>query len=138
MRELKRSSRIVEELKVGDEVIKINLNPNELLKNYRRAELDIVKAQQEIVKLQKEGVESDKISQALEVYGNAIINLFKLIFGDKNTKIILDFYEDNYAEMAEEVIPYINEVITPKIKEVAEEQKQKLRKKYKPRKKFRK
>jgi len=132
MRELKRSSIIKEELKVGDEVIKINLNPNELLNNFRKKQLEIVRAEQEVRKLQQEGVKKEKLGEAIEIYGQSIISLFELIFGEENTIKILNFYEGNYTEMAQEVIPYINETITPKIQEVAKEKKKKLRKKFNP------
>ncbi|MPW26261.1 hypothetical protein GC105_10725 [Alkalibaculum sp. M08DMB] len=136
MRELKRSSKVVEEIKLGDKTLKINLNFDDILNNYRKTQLEIVKAEQEVRRLQTEGVQKEKLSESITIYGESIIAMFKLVFGEENTADILEFYEDNYTEMAQEVIPFITEVISPKIQEVAKERKSKLKQKYKPNRKF--
>lgn len=130
MRELKRSSKIVEQLKIGDKIIEINLSTTDLVTRFRKTQLDILHAEKEIKELQTKGIDSDNMTEAFEAYGNAIVRLFELIFGDENSQIILEFYENNYEEMALEVTPFINEVIVPKIQEVYQEQKSKLKVKY--------
>lgn len=131
MRELKRSSVIKEEVKVGDEVIEINLSAGEILKRFRPLMLDILHAEKEVKRLKSEGIDNENLAEAIDFYGKTIIQLYQFIFGVENTEKILAFYDGNYEEMATEVTPYIFEVIVPKINEVMKEQKEKAKSKYK-------
>lgn len=130
MRELKRSSSIIDKIKLGDEVIEINLSTADIVKRFRAVHLDILHAEQEVKKLRNEGITKENMADAFETYGNAILKLFELIFGEENTAKIVKFYESNYEEMAIEVTPYINEVIVPKIQAAGEEQKARAKQKY--------
>jgi len=130
MRELKRSSVIKEEIKVGEEVLEINLSAGEILKRFRPLQIDLLHAETEVKRLQKEGVTSENMTEALKIYGDTIINLYQLIFGVENTEKILAYYEGNYEEMAIETTPYITEVIVPKINEVVKAEKAKAKTKY--------
>lgn len=132
MHELKRSHKIKEELKIGDEIITINLDADSITREFRKRQIEIVHAEKAVRQLQKDGIDKLKIDDALGIYGEAIISLFNLIFGDENTIKIIDFYEDNYIEMSQEVIPYINNVIYPQIQNVAQKQKEQLQKKFNP------
>lgn len=138
MRELKRSSVIKEELKVGDEVIAINLTAGEIFKRFRPLMVDILQAEKEVKRLMAEGVDRENMAEAFDFYGKTIINLYQLIFGVENTEKILAFYDGNYDEMATEVTPYIYEVIVPKINEVMKAEKEKAKTKYQGNGKFRK
>lgn len=132
MHELKRSKKIQEELKIGDEILIINLDADSITREFRKKQIEIVKAEQSLNNLKKIGVTKDKFDDALEIYGNAIISLFKLVLGEENAVKVLEFYEDNYIEMAREVIPYITEVIYPHIQQAANDQKDKLKNKFNP------
>ena len=55
MRELKRKKRIYEELKVGDEVLKINIDPTALVPEYNRARDALLVAQAAASKTGSEG-----------------------------------------------------------------------------------
>ena len=64
--------------------------------------------------------------QALDAYGKAVIAVFDVIFGEENSKKILEFYENNYTEMLLDIFPFINNEIMPKIREASEERKKQL------------
>jgi len=130
MRELKRSSVIKEEFKVGEEVLEINLAAGEIMKRFRPLQIDLLHAETEVKRLQTEGITNDNMAEALKIYGDTIINFFQLIFGVANTDKIIAFYEGNYEEMAIEVTPYIAEVIVPKINDVLKQEKAKAKTKY--------
>ena len=49
-----------------------------------------------------------------------------MIFGDQQTTRLLAFYENNYTELLLDIVPFINDVILPPIKELKEERKKQL------------
>lgn len=124
MYELKRGEQIIEQLKIGEEVITIRIKPLEIAKAYHAAEVDIVKAQDAIRA-------AGPTKEALEQYGAAIIKLFEVLFGQENTEKILTFYENNYEEMCLEVFPFIVDVLKPQLDKVINTIRQRTRDTYK-------
>ena len=60
----------------------------------------------------------DKDMQAAdEAMGNAIIGLFKVVFGNKQTDQILQIYDNRALEMLGDIAPFIAEVIAPRVQE---------------------
>ena len=62
----------------------------------------------------------------MEAYGNAVIAVFNVIFGEEQTAAIVEFYENNYTEMLLDLFPFINNEIMPKIAEASEARKAQL------------
>lgn len=122
MRELKRKKRIYEEIKVGDEVLKINIDPTALVPEYNRARDALLVAQ---AAASKTGSEAD-----LAQLGEVITEMVSLMLGTENAEKVLAFYEGDYVEMMEEVIPYLNEVLVPQFLKAADEKKKEYRKKF--------
>ena len=52
-----------------------------------------------------------------EAMGNAIIGLFKVVFGAKQTDQILQIYDNRALEMLGDIAPFIAEVIAPRVQE---------------------
>lgn len=53
--------------------------------------------------------------------GQTVIDFFEIIFGEEDTKVILEFYEGNYIEMALEVMPFIQEKVLPTVRAIAQQ-----------------
>ena len=62
----------------------------------------------------------------MEAYGNAVIAVFDVIFGEENTQKIVTFYENNWTEMLLDLFPFINNEIMPKIQEASEARREQL------------
>ena len=63
---------------------------------------------------------------AQKAYGEAVIAVFNVIFGEEDAANILLFYEGNYTEMLLDVFPFIDGEIIPKIRDASEARKQQL------------
>ncbi len=127
--QIKRQKRIQEELELLNSdgtvayTIVTDLTVDNIAKDFRACQIEIVHAQQRIK-------DTDNIVEATEQLGNAIIKFFNLIFGEVQTEILLKFYENNYTEMATEVLGFINSVIAPEIKKAVDERKKQIKGKY--------
>lgn len=62
------------------------------------------------------------------MYGEAVISLFILFFGEENAKRIIEFYEERYADMLTDFIPAITDEIMPKLREASREKARRIKK----------
>lgn len=120
-----RKNRIVEELQLCHNdgsvaaSIQVDLNVDTIASRVQKTYDALGAAQAAIEK----DPESPKL---LEAYGDAIVAVFRVIFGDDGTDKILAYYEDNYTEMLLDIFPFINGEIMPKIRDASEARKQQL------------
>lgn len=105
------------------QTIIVELKVDEIIKEFRAKQLELIHAQQAL-----KNSTSDK--EKIEKLGNAVISFFELIFGEKQSELIINYYEKNYTEMVTDIFPFINEKITPAITLAVNEYKSKLSKNY--------
>jgi hypothetical protein len=108
-------NHIVEDLKVTDAgtgeelVLHVDLSVDQILQRYLQAAEAFAKARNNANK----GLTEERV----EKLGEAILNLFVVIFGQEQAQKLVDFYGESYTEMLADVVPFINEVVAPKINE---------------------
>lgn len=64
--------------------------------------------------------------EAQTAYGEAVLGVFTVIFGEKGCEDILAFYEGNYSEMLLDLFPFINDTVMPRIREMSAARKKQL------------
>lgn len=106
--------------------IDIDIDADAVCTAFRKKQTEVIDAERRLKEIRKNGVETD-LECAYEAYGNAVIAIFELIFGEDGTKKLLEFFEDNYIEMGIQVVPFINAVIVPKINETLRNRKAQIR-----------
>ena len=111
---IKRKHTIEDELIIDDlngkEALRIpvNIYIDDILAQYNRLRRILGEAQHNV----EENPTSEK---ALTGLGEAVVALFNLIFGDEWSSKLLEFYDNRWSEMLEDVAPFIDECIQPKI-----------------------
>lgn len=92
-----RSKRITETLELTDEKgnvvesIDVNLDADAVCTAFRKKQTEVIDAERRLKEIRKNGVETD-LECAYEAYGNAVIAIFELIFGEDGTKRLLEFF----------------------------------------------
>lgn len=66
----------------------------------------------------------------LTVLGNTVIDILEAVFGKDNARTILDFYENKYVEMCQEVMPFITQVVIPEVRKIAQANKNQVLSQY--------
>lgn len=133
--QVKRTKQIYEELELLDEAdnvvrtLKILLDADTIYKTLNQKYLELENAQQYMNSLGADIKEEIK-NHALERIGNAVYDLYLVIFGEDNTKTILDFYNDRMVEMNLEITPFIVDVIIPRMRESVKNMKRRAGYKY--------
>lgn len=131
--QVKRSKKVKEELELVDEdgkVVKkiiVDLDANTIVKQLSKEYINLTNAS---IALEKAKNSKEDLSESVKALGNAVISLFTTVFGEKNAIEIINFYENNYTEMCTEVLPFVTEVIIPKVRESAKEVKSEIASKY--------
>lgn len=110
-------SHITEQLEIDDNghkvVLDVDISADRILREYTAAQYDIARAQQAAQKAKNE-----KDMQAAEAaLGEAILSLFRIIFGQEQLEQILQIYGDRPIEMLGDIAPFIADVIAPRIQE---------------------
>ena len=83
----------------------------------------------ELVGIAQLELQKDETSEAaVEAFGEAVLALFNVIFGEEGCEKIIDFYgsKDAWAEMLIDLFPFINDEIIPKVREASEARKKQL------------
>lgn len=126
MYQVKRS-RIVEQLEIDDngnkKVFDVDISAEGALREYNRAQYAIAQAQ---MSAQKAKEEKD-LQAAEQAMGDAILALFRVVFGQKQLDEILEIYDNRPLEMLGDIAPFIADVIAPRIQETQ----QRLQERYK-------
>ena len=81
---------------------------------------------------------SDKdYAAAYEQYGRAVRGVFSVCFGRENAETICGFFGGNYVEMSVAIVPYIYDVILPRVNECIARRREQLKGIYRRGKKLR-
>lgn len=117
MYQIKRN-HIVEDLEIEDNGktlnLKVDLNVDTILHRYNKAQYKIAEASAQA----KTAADEKELGMAEEAMGNAVLGLFEIVFGEEQTKQIIDFYGgDKALEMLGDIAPFINDVVAPKVNE---------------------
>lgn len=123
---LKRSKKIEESVQIGDEIIPVSLDIGKINGDFNTRYRNLVNAECELRQIDKT-VTPEHLLELQTAYGNGVISLMELIFGIDGAKKIVDFYENDYIELLESIIPFIQETIVPKMREYVKSQQDKYR-----------
>ena len=113
-------------VKTLDVELDIDIKARDLIKHYN----SFVRLSAQLRDDQRSG-NVRAFNKTASLYTLAVDELFTLAFGEKNKLEIYEFYEDNYIEMVEMLIPYIFKRVIPAASESAERRKKDLKRAFK-------
>lgn len=106
-------NHVVEDLQITDNGkvldLHVDLAVDQILKRYLDAAGAFTRARDEV----NNGLTEERVQKL----GETILALFVVIFGDDQAHKLVDFYGENYTEMLADVVPFINDVVAPKVNE---------------------
>lgn len=116
--------QLIEENGTVVHTLKVSLDADSVVRKLSEKHVALVQALQNV---QKAKIEPEK---GLEALGNAVVDLFDAVFGEEDTKTILEFYDNRYVEMCQEVAPFITGVVIPQIRKIADANKKQVLSQY--------
>lgn len=119
----KRTKVFKEEFQLVDEngqiakTLMVELDPSMVAQNLSRKYVDLQKALTAV-----NNAESNK-EKMYETVGKSMKEIMETVFGKEDTKTIVEFYDERYIEMCREVLPFVSEIVVPKVRKLAKESK---------------
>ena len=116
---LDRAPRIQATVEVGDRELIVDLNATDVAMSFNHTYTLCLDAISNIKKATTARKSDPTVSLDLsyENLGKAVILLLDIVFGSEDTAYIVEFYQNNYTEMATEVLPFITQFVVPKVQE---------------------
>ena len=120
----KRSKKYVEDFELVDaegnikHTLHISLDADDMTVKINRKYVALTRALSETTEAKRKVETAEDLQGVFETLGNAMVDLLQAVFGEENAKILLDFYEDSYIEMSREVLPFISNVVIPRMIEI--------------------
>lgn len=122
---VKRSGHIVETLQLEDHGKRLDLTVDvvidRILRDFTLWQAAIASAQQKLSDMRKAGAVGEELSAAYTELGAALVALLQTIFGEDQTQQLVDFYDANYMELLRDLMPFMHDVVVPRIQEAREE-----------------
>ena len=115
--------QLVEEDGAVVHTLKVSLDADSMVKKLSEKHIALMQALKNVqnVKESEEG---------LEVLGNTVVDILEAVFGKEDTNTILEFYDNKYIEMCQEVMPFITDVVIPEVRKIAQANKKQILSKY--------
>lgn len=132
----KRSKKYVEDFELVDaegnikHTLHISLDADDMIVKISRKYVALTRALSETTEAKRKVETAEDLQGVFETLGNAMVDLLQAVFGEENAKILLDFYEDSYTEMSREVLPFISNVVIPRMIEIRKDNQKALLGKY--------
>ncbi len=120
----KRSKKLTKEFQLVDKngnvakTLIVKLDADDMVAKIHRKYTELCKALAEATEMKRKARNAEEISNCIEVLGRAVISMFEAVFGEEDTKIIVEFYENRYMEMCKEVVPFIKNVVIPRANKI--------------------
>lgn len=132
----KRSRTLQEDFELVDEngnvvhTLHVSLDADDMTVKISRKYTALVRAMSETTEMKRKAESAEELENCMEKLGQAVIDMLEAVFGVEDTKTIVEFYENRYIEMSREVLPFISQVVIPRMQELAAENKKSIRQKY--------
>ena len=132
----KRSKKYVEDFELVDaegnikHTLHISLDADDMTVKINRKYVALTRALSETTEAKRKVETAEDLQGVFETLGNAMVDLLQAVFGEENAKILFDFYEDSYIEMSREVLPFISNVVIPRMIEIRKDNQKALLGKY--------
>lgn len=106
--------------------IHVALDPDSVVEKVSRKYMDLVRIQQSFRGFDAATKNDTEVQEAYARLRGAVIALLEAVFGEEDTRRLLDYFEDSYIEMVRQVGPWIKNVAVPRIREIAQKNRKQI------------
>ncbi len=97
----------------------VSLDADSVVRKLSEKHLALVHALQEIQQYQRSDSQEEPEKQ-LAMLGSTLVDLLEAVFGQADTRTIVEFYENRYLEMCQQVLPFVTEVVIPQVRRISQ------------------
>lgn len=132
----KRSKKVQEDFELVDEkgtvcrTIHVSLDADDMVVKINRKYMALTKALADTSDAKRKAESVDEMEKCFDVLGRAMVDLLEAVFGGEDAGVIVKFYDNRYVEMSREVLPFIVQVVMPRLVEIRKENQRAVMAKY--------
>lgn len=121
----RRKQHFVENLELIDEsgkvahTISVDLDPGEVAEKLSKKYMELLQAQKLANSVNTNDMEA--MVNAYTKLGDSVKAIMESVFGEEDSKIILEFYDNRPSEMITEILPFITDVVIPNVRRQAQD-----------------
>ena len=123
---LKRNAQITETFKLGKEKISVNFDAMKIVREFGEKYKTLAAAEKKAI----EAVGKKDSEKIFAAYAESIFAVMDLFFGKEIRERIVAYYENNYIDMTQIIVPYITNNLLPKVSKILTAQRDMLAKTY--------
>lgn len=105
--------------------LRVSLDADSMVTKLSEKHLALVNALQNV-----QNAKNTAGEDALTVLGNTVIDILEAVFGKDDAKTIIDFYDNRYIEMCQEVMPFVTETVIPEVRKISQANKKQVLSQY--------
>ena len=127
--QIKRSEKIVDALELCDEGgnvvtrLDIAVDIDSIAAELRKRLVNVQNAE----RLMKKAASQEDYAAAYELFGQTVNDVFSVCFGAENAQRIAEHFGGDFIGMSVAVVPYVYDVILPKVDESLQRRREQLR-----------
>ena len=110
-----------------EKIIEVEITAGRLARDLSKGYVNLMRTQGKVRDMQAlKDQDAESLADAYEQLGAAVMAMMETIFGKEDTRAIMDFYENDYIEIVQKVMPFIINVVLPKAREIAQENRKQI------------
>lgn len=120
----KRKKRFIEDFELIDEkdnlfkTLHVELDADDMVAKINRKYTALCQVLRETTEIKRKSQSNEEIQGCIETLGNAVVQMLEAVFGEENAKTIVEFYDNRYIELCNEVVPFITKVVIPRLNDI--------------------
>ena len=132
----KRHKKFHEDFELVDEdgkvvhSLHVSLDADDMIVKIGRRYTEVTRALADTSGMNEKPRNTEEAVERIEKLGRAVVDLLEAVFGREDTETIVELYDGRYAEMAQEVLPFISQCVIPKLTEMRKDNKKSTLSKY--------
>ncbi len=107
----------------------VSLDADSVVRKLSEKQLALVHALQDIKRYQQQDGQGEPVKE-WETLGGVLVDLLEAVFGQADARTIIDFYENRYLEMCQEVLPFITGTVIPQVRKISQNSRKEVLSKY--------
>ena len=105
--------------------LKVSLDADSMVGKLSEKHVALVNALKNI-----QSVKGEISDNALSILGVTVVDILEAVFGKEDAKTIVDFYDNRYVEMCQEVMPFVTGTVIPEVRKISQENKKQVLSQY--------
>lgn len=105
--------------------LKVSLDADSIVGKLSKKHVALVNALKNV-----QNAKNTASEDALTVLGDTVIDILEAVFGKEDAKTIIDFYDNRYVEMCQEVMPFVTGTVVPEVRKISQENKKQVLSQY--------